>query len=287
MASRHYPSIEVLHSWRLILEDEIGHADDLRKYIQRRLQAGKGKAIDEFRVQVQEKANGVFMWIVLVVGILNDEFRRGRIFAVKQRLRAIPPELSELFRDMLQRDHENMDDMLLCLQWVLFAERPLSREEFYYAMEAGLRAEDKGSNVNAQGGHSGNALQAASYYATKEIIQMLLDAGANVRAQGGHYGQALQAAFSTARKEIVRMLIKAGTDVNAQGGFYGNALYAAAGLHHDKEVAQMLINAGADVNALRGYWNHKDDEGYYATALPVASSRGRGASRGRSGRQRL
>ncbi|SMR45308.1 unnamed protein product [Zymoseptoria tritici ST99CH_3D1] len=144
MASRHYPSIEVLHSWRLILEDEDGHADDLRKYIQRRLQAGKGKAIDEIRVQVQKKANGVFMWVVLVVGILNDEFRRGRIFAVKQRLREIPPELSELFRDMLQRDHDNMDDMLLCLQWILFAKRPLSREEFYYAMEAGLHTEDGG-----------------------------------------------------------------------------------------------------------------------------------------------
>lgn len=141
LASRHYPTLEVRNGVRLILEDETGHADDLRRYIHRRLKAGKSRDVDSIYQQVQEKANGVFLWVALVVDILNEEFRRGRIFAVKRRLRKTPTGLSDLFKDLLRRDCVNMDDLLLCIQWILFAKRPLGREEFYFAMVTGLEHE--------------------------------------------------------------------------------------------------------------------------------------------------
>ena len=78
------------------------------------------------------------MWVVLVVPILNEELERGRIFAVKKRLQEIPAGLSELFKDLLKRDNENIDDLLLCIQWILYAKRPLTREEFYFAVVSGL-----------------------------------------------------------------------------------------------------------------------------------------------------
>lgn len=81
---------------------------------------------------------GVFMWVVLVVEILNNEFRRGRIFAVKKRLNELPRDLSDLFKDIITRDNHNMEDLLLCIQWILFANRPLNREEFYFALGSGL-----------------------------------------------------------------------------------------------------------------------------------------------------
>ena len=62
---------------------------------------------------------------------------------------------------------------------------------------------EKGANINAQGGHYGNALQAASIQGRKEVVQMLVDKGANVNAQEGEYGNALQAALSESRKEVV------------------------------------------------------------------------------------
>jgi len=37
---------------------------------------------------------------------------------------------------------------------------------------------DAGADVNAQGGHFGNALQAASWGGYEEVVQMLIDAGA-------------------------------------------------------------------------------------------------------------
>ncbi|KAF2652559.1 HET-domain-containing protein, partial [Lophiostoma macrostomum CBS 122681] len=71
----------------------------------------------------------------------------------------------------------------------------------YYAALLGLSTItrlllDKGAEVNAQGGHFGNALQAASSMGHKQVVKMLLDKGAEVNAQGGHFGNALQAASS-------------------------------------------------------------------------------------------
>ncbi|KAK5730383.1 hypothetical protein LTR15_000320 [Elasticomyces elasticus] len=137
-ASRHYPAVHVQHGLEMTLEGQEGHSDDLAKYVQKRLRAGNGKNIEEVRSQICEKANGVFLWVILVIEILNKEFIGGRMFAVKRRLHEIPPKLSDLFKDILRRDNVNMDDLQLCLQWILFARRPLRREEFYYAMLAGL-----------------------------------------------------------------------------------------------------------------------------------------------------
>ncbi|OAL39280.1 hypothetical protein AYO20_01598 [Fonsecaea nubica] len=137
-ASRHYPTIDIRYGRQLTLETEDGHAEDLGKYVQSHLRAGKGKSVETIRTQIREKANGVFLWAVLVIPMLNDEFRRGRIWAVQKRLEEIPARLSDLFKEILSKDSVNMNDLLLCLQWVLFAERPLRREEFYFAMTAGL-----------------------------------------------------------------------------------------------------------------------------------------------------
>jgi len=137
-ASRHYSTIDIRSGRQLILEDEHGHDEDLAKYVQSHLRAGKGKYVDEIKMSIREKANGVFMWAVLVIDILNKEFLRGRIFAVRKRLQEIPAKLSDLFKDMLRSNCDNMTDLLLCLQWILFARRPLKREEFYFAMVAGL-----------------------------------------------------------------------------------------------------------------------------------------------------
>jgi hypothetical protein len=86
---------------------------------------------------------------------------------------------------------------------------------------------EAGADVNAQGGHYGNALQAASWDGQEKVVSMLIERGADVNAQGGHFGNALQAASWGGREKVVSMLIERGADVNAQGGQYGNALQTA------------------------------------------------------------
>ncbi|KAF4833518.1 Ankyrin-1 [Colletotrichum siamense] len=136
-SSRHYPYIDVQYGIRLTLEDQQGHEADLERYIRSKLKTVARKQADELTQEILRKASGVFMWVVLVIDILNREFQRGRMFAVKSRLQEIPPRLSDLFRDILTRDNENMDDLLLSIQWILFSKRPL-RLEYYFALVAGL-----------------------------------------------------------------------------------------------------------------------------------------------------
>ncbi|KXH51554.1 hypothetical protein CNYM01_09715 [Colletotrichum nymphaeae SA-01] len=143
-SSRHYPYIDIQYGQKLILEDQIGHERDLAEYVRTSLKAGTGPKSDEVIAEILRKASGVFMWVVLVVDILNKEYLRGRLFAVKSRLKEIPSELSELFQNILTRDQENLDDLLLCIQWVLFSARPLKREEYYFALASGLEPDTLG-----------------------------------------------------------------------------------------------------------------------------------------------
>lgn len=73
--------------------------------------------------------------------MLNKEFDRGRIHALRKRLEEIPNGLDELFQDILTRDNQNMEELILCLQWILYAKRPLKREELYFAVLAGVAPE--------------------------------------------------------------------------------------------------------------------------------------------------
>ncbi|KAL7920402.1 hypothetical protein ACQKWADRAFT_314796 [Trichoderma austrokoningii] len=137
-SSRHYPHIEIRNGLKLTLEDQPGHGEDLEKYVRGKLRAGNSKAAQDVSAEILERASGVFLWVVLVVDILNREFRGGRMFAVKRRLRELPDGLSNLFKDILCRDNQNMDDLLLCIQWILYAARPLTCEEYYFALVSGL-----------------------------------------------------------------------------------------------------------------------------------------------------
>ncbi|KAL6716780.1 hypothetical protein ACLMJK_004692 [Lecanora helva] len=112
-----------------------------------------------------------------------------------------------------------------------------------------------GADTNAQGGHYGNALQAASAEGHEKVVRLLLRAGAEINTQGGWYGNALQAASSRGNEEIIKVLLDAGADVNAQGGICGNALQAASS-RGNEEIVKVLLDAGADVNALGGLYGN-------------------------------
>jgi hypothetical protein len=119
----------------------------------------------------------------------------------------------------------------------------------YYAALLGLSTVtklllDQGAEVNAQGGHYGNALQAASAEGHEQVVKMLLNAGANVNAQGGYYGNALQAALVGGHERVVKTLLDTGAEVNAEGGEYGNALQAASWRGYE-QVVKTLLEAGA------------------------------------------
>jgi hypothetical protein len=136
-SSRHYPHVTIRNGVELILEFQEGHDQDISTYLKDKLRIGDGKIAIEIQKLVQEKASGIFMWVVLVVAILNKEYDSGRIHVLRRRLQEIPNDLYQLFRDILTRDSHNKDELILCIQWILFAERPLTLKELYFAVLSG------------------------------------------------------------------------------------------------------------------------------------------------------
>ncbi|KAF5725137.1 Pfs NACHT ankyrin domain-containing protein [Fusarium mundagurra] len=136
-SSRHYPYIDIRSGIRLILESQAGHTEDLESYINSHLRIQDPALVDELRLMMLDKAAGVFLWVALVVDILNKEDRRGRL-ALRRRLQEVPSELSELFKDILTRDQEHIEDLLLSILWILLPERPLKPGEYYHAIWSGL-----------------------------------------------------------------------------------------------------------------------------------------------------
>ncbi|KLU92202.1 hypothetical protein MAPG_11148 [Magnaporthiopsis poae ATCC 64411] len=146
-SSRHYPTVVIQKGAELILEDEEGHKDDIEQFIKSRLRLGdlgKTARAAALRDEIRDKSSGIFLWVVLVVGILNQAYpnttasARASINNLRKRLQDIPPGLHELFEMILTRDGKNLNQLHLCLKWVLFAARPLKPPELYFAIQLGV-----------------------------------------------------------------------------------------------------------------------------------------------------
>ena len=136
-SSRHYPHISVEKGIELVLDEQEGHNQDIAKYLSTKLKTGRSKQMEQVRAEILRKASGIFLWVVLVVQVLQKEYDRGRIHALKEKLAHIPTELNELFSQILGRDDQNVTELLLCVQWILFTKETLSREELYFGILSG------------------------------------------------------------------------------------------------------------------------------------------------------
>lgn len=142
-SSRHYPTVVIQKGIEVTLEDEIGHVEDIKQYIKSKLRLGKRKQAESLRSEILEKSSSIFLWVVLVLDILNSEYPDSSISIkkIRERLKEIPPKLSDLFEMILARDGENLERLQVCLKWVLFATRPLKPQELYFAIQLGLDKE--------------------------------------------------------------------------------------------------------------------------------------------------
>ncbi|KAI0398353.1 hypothetical protein F5Y17DRAFT_412009 [Xylariaceae sp. FL0594] len=111
-----------------------------------------------------------------------------------------------------------------------------------------LLLEKCGADPNATGEEYGNALTAAAYDGTLDIVRMLMDAGADVNAPEGY---AIQAAAAEGHYEVVQELIQRGANVNAlttrESFLAGTALQGATEAGKT-EMVELLLKAGADPN---------------------------------------
>ncbi|KAI1654297.1 hypothetical protein F4813DRAFT_211893 [Daldinia decipiens] len=142
-SSRHYPNMSIIKGLTLLIDGQDGHMIDIQRYIDSTLVIDSSQSGEDIKSRILKKASGVFLWVALVIPMLNKAFDSGKTAAVNKLLDELPTELSLLFHDMLMRDSEvrdseACDSMLLCIQLVLLAKRPLSLEELYCGIKAGL-----------------------------------------------------------------------------------------------------------------------------------------------------
>ena len=138
LSSRHYPHVTIRKGISLVLDGHDGHTRDIAVYLQTMLRTECSPFGDRIQATIQARASGIFMWVVLVVAILNKEYDHGRVHRLQQTLEEIPSGLHELFNDILTRDTENSAETVLCIQWLLFSTRPLHPQELYHAILAGV-----------------------------------------------------------------------------------------------------------------------------------------------------
>lgn len=142
-SSRHYPHITIDKSIELLLQDQEGHQRDIAKYLRTKLRGGQSKVLEQTWHDDLEKSSGIFLWVVLVLPMLNNQdYDRGRVLSLRKRLKEIPKGLHELFEDMLARDNDDIQTVILYVQCILFAKRSIRREELYYLILSGTEPDD-------------------------------------------------------------------------------------------------------------------------------------------------
>ncbi|GAB7325219.1 hypothetical protein MBLNU13_g09290t1 [Cladosporium sp. NU13] len=135
-SSRHYPHITFERCQHLILDGQEGHEQDISTYVRNEF-VGKGRLIEDMKLEIQRRAQGVFLWAELVVQILNKDCDRGNVQSLQARLDEIPDGLDDLFHDILQRGIQENSHLVQILQWILYAQRPLTPQEMYIAVHSG------------------------------------------------------------------------------------------------------------------------------------------------------
>jgi len=143
LASRHYPHISINREIGLVVETEPQHDRDIELYIEAELRDSQSPEMDDLRRRLLNKSAGIFLWVVLVVPILNSIYDSGKdVDDMQAELDALPDELHNLFDTILKRSAKDFDDCVRALQWILHAERALSPDEFYAALRMSKRQFD-------------------------------------------------------------------------------------------------------------------------------------------------
>lgn len=105
------------------------------------LNGRNSKAIDKLHRLVLQKSQGVFLWVKLVMAELKYGRIKGHtIQQMRDVIDTIPGDLEALYNRVFERlDPSRGDEVRRMLEWVLFAESPLTLSEFRYALAIGSR----------------------------------------------------------------------------------------------------------------------------------------------------
>jgi hypothetical protein len=128
LSSRHYPIIDMEIRELLLLDTHPKHVEDIKTYIKNRL------LVTEMADQLLHQSNGVFMWLVLVVEMLNKAHREGRVREWRDILDQLPSDLDDLYSALMKTYKIDPRYTLPMFVWILFSETPLTYTDLYAAL---------------------------------------------------------------------------------------------------------------------------------------------------------
>lgn len=136
LSSRHYPHIKVPDCPEIVLERH--NHQDIIHYVDSRLSPwGSDRRAHSLADRIAQKAEGVFLWVVLVVKRLNMVLdNEGTEEDLEESLRTVPKKLEDLFESLFS-DLDSQTERqraVSVVQWVLLAERPLNADEMRHAV---------------------------------------------------------------------------------------------------------------------------------------------------------
>ncbi|KAK5088796.1 hypothetical protein LTR05_003018 [Lithohypha guttulata] len=136
LSSRHYPHITIKKGLSLVVEKQRDHDCDIETYVRRKLLVADDTNASDLQVAVCRKSASIFLWVVLVIPILNHMHDQGKSVGDMMRyLESLPKDLEGLFAEILARDTDELRSCVSLLQWVLYASRPLTAVELYLAIQ--------------------------------------------------------------------------------------------------------------------------------------------------------
>lgn len=123
---------------------ERNNNDDIAAFVESQLKSldnATSEDLISMRKAIISRADGVFMWAHLVVKQVRILKRRGATSKrIKDEIAAIPDELHQLYRSLVKKLTYRSESLKVFL-WVSLSQRPLSPEEFGWAMTVDIDVE--------------------------------------------------------------------------------------------------------------------------------------------------
>lgn len=166
LSSRPYPNVSMRKNLEFTLDDNLEHDEDIKKYVRAELRSEN----IEIEEKIFRKADGVFLWVVLVVAMLNKAVEHGRPEDMQKKLDKIPSDLDKYFERIIFDDPERNPETLFMFQLVLFSTEPLEPAELVFAVIA--RFQEGPLKSRSRSDMTDNMLKARIVHSSKGLIEV-------------------------------------------------------------------------------------------------------------------